>query len=64
MKCQIQHESCGRLRVHLACTHMTLHEADVLEYYIKNTNGVEAVQPCGMESSPSPSWTPRPSPFR
>ena len=44
MKCQIQHESCGRLRVHLACTHMTLHEADVLEYYIKNTNGVEAVQ--------------------
>lgn len=44
MKCQIQHESCGRLRVHLACTHMTLHEADVLEYYIKNTDGVEAVQ--------------------
>ena len=44
MKCQILHESRGRLRVHLACAHMTLHEADVLEYYIKNTDGVEAVQ--------------------
>ena len=44
MKCQILHESRGRLRVHLACTHMTLCQADVLEYYIKNTDGVEAVQ--------------------
>ena len=44
MKCQILHESRGRLRVHLACTHMTLRQADVLEYYIKNTDGVEAVQ--------------------
>ena len=40
MKCQILHESRGRMRVHLACAHMTLHQADVLEYYLKNIAGV------------------------
>ena len=44
MKCLILHESRGRLRVHLACSHMTLHEADVLEYYLKNIAGVESVK--------------------
>ena len=44
MKCQILHESRGRLRVHMARARMTLHEADILEYYIKDTAGVEAVQ--------------------
>ena len=40
MKCQILHESRGRMRVHLVCAHMTLHQADVLEYYLKNIAGV------------------------
>ncbi len=44
MKCQILHESRGRLRVHMARARMTLREADILEYYIKDTAGVEAVQ--------------------
>ncbi len=40
MKCQILHQSAGRLRVHLDRTHMTLHEADILEYYLKSIDGV------------------------
>ena len=40
MKCQILHQSAGRLRVHLDRTRMTLHEADILEYYLKNIDGV------------------------
>ena len=43
MKCTILHESCGRLRVHLHCARMTLHEADVLEYYLRGVAGVTAV---------------------
>ena len=43
MKCQILHESAGRMRVHLQCARMSLHEADILEYYLKNTDGVTAV---------------------
>ena len=43
MKCKIMHESSGRLRVHLNCVRMTLHQADVLEYYLKNVSGVTAV---------------------
>ena len=44
MKCLIQHESRGRLRVHLAVSRMNLHEADVLEYYLKAVSGVESVK--------------------
>lgn len=44
MKCLIQHESRGRLRVHLAVSRMSLHEADVLEYYLKAVSGVESVK--------------------
>ena len=40
MKCSILHESSGRMRVHLHCGRMTLRQADVLEYYLKNEPGV------------------------
>ena len=40
MKCQILHQSAGRLRVHLDRTRMTLREADILEYYLKSIDGV------------------------
>ena len=36
MKCRILHESMGRLRVHLMQGHMTLDQADILEYYLKS----------------------------
>ena len=44
MKCQILHESRGRLRAHLSCSRMTLRQADVLEYYLKHATGAETVQ--------------------
>ena len=40
MKCSILHESSGRMRVHLHCGRMTLRQADVLEYYLKNEPNV------------------------
>ena len=43
MKCKILHESAGRIRVHLNCRRMTLHQADVLEYYLRRVVGVRAV---------------------
>ena len=43
MKCKILHESAGRIRVHLNCRRMTLHQADVLEYYLRNMDGVREV---------------------
>ena len=44
MKCTILHESAGRLRVHLCCARMTLHQADVLEYYLRSQGGVRSVK--------------------
>lgn len=44
MKCVILHESRGRLRVHLACTRMTLSQADILEYYMRSVPGVADVK--------------------
>ena len=44
MKCRILHESRGRIRVHLACRTMSLREADILEYYLKDVAGVESVK--------------------
>ena len=44
MKCTILHESPGRLRVHLQCPAMTLHQADVLEYYLRAVDGVSDVK--------------------
>ncbi len=43
MKCKILHESSGRMRVHLHCGTMSLKQADVLEYYLKNQSGVSDV---------------------
>ena len=44
MKCTIQHELPGRLRVHLCCGRMTLSQADVLEYYLLSVEGVKSVK--------------------
>ena len=44
MRCTILHESPGRLRVHMHCAHMTLHQADVLEYYLRAVPGVKEVK--------------------
>ena len=44
MKCSILHESAGRLRVHLHCGYMTLHQADVLEFYLRSIGGVTEVK--------------------
>ena len=44
MKCNILHESARRLRVHLHCGYMTLHQADVLEYYLRSISGVTEVK--------------------
>ncbi len=43
MKCQILHAAPGRLRVHMMQKHMSLAQADVLEYYLKNIDGVTDV---------------------
>ena len=44
MKCTILHDIPGRLRVHLHCGSMTLHQADVLEYYLRGIGGVTEVK--------------------
>ena len=43
MKCNILHESPNRLRVHLHCDRMSLHEADLLEYYLRSVDSVTEV---------------------
>ena len=35
MKCQILHSSKSRMRVHIMNNRMTLHQADMLEYYLR-----------------------------
>lgn len=44
MKCKILHTSAGRIRVHLCVNGMTLRQADVLEYYIRNIDGIMDVK--------------------
>ena len=44
MKWKILHESKGRLRVRAEVAHMTLREADIVEYYIRNIPGVLEVK--------------------
>ncbi len=44
MKCEILHESRGRMRVHLCVCRMTLAQADVAEYYLRALAGVTSVQ--------------------
>ena len=43
MKCLVLHESQGRLRVHLCINRMSLHSADILEYYLRGVAGVTGV---------------------
>ena len=40
MKCKILHETRGRIRVHMHQNHMTLEQADILEYYLRAVEGV------------------------
>ena len=44
MKCTILHESKGRMRVRMAQKHMSLSQADILEAYLKGTDGVTDVK--------------------
>ena len=44
MKCNILHETPGRMRVHLALRRMSLREADLLEYDLKGIAGVVSVK--------------------
>lgn len=44
MKCKILHETRGRLRIHAMQKSMTLDEADILEYYLRNVDGVTDVK--------------------
>ncbi len=44
MKCKILHESKGRMRIHLMCRRMTLAQADVLEYYLRNFINISQVK--------------------
>ena len=44
MKCKIMHESKGRIRLHLMCSRVTLAQADILEYYLRNLSNVSQVK--------------------
>lgn len=44
MKCKILHESRGRLRVRLVQKRMTLDQADQVEYYLRQVQGVAEVK--------------------
>ena len=44
MKCQILHECRGRIRVHILNGEMTLHQADILEYYLRSKPFTERVK--------------------
>ena len=44
MKCRIKAQSSGRIRVHAEISSMSLQEADILEYYLRNVSGVGTVK--------------------
>lgn len=44
MKCRIKAQSRGRMRVHAEIGRMSLREADVLEYYLRDVPGVRKVK--------------------
>ncbi len=44
MKCTVLHNSDNRIRVHLEVYRMSLAQADVLEYYLRNVSGVTDVK--------------------
>ena len=44
MKCRIKAETRGRIRIHACVDRMSLQEADVLEYYLRSIDAVDAVK--------------------
>lgn len=40
----VLHESKGRLRIHLALTYMSLHDADLLEYKLRSISKVRDIK--------------------
>lgn len=44
MKCKILHESAGRMRIHVMQNRMSLAQADILEYTLRNIEGVTDVK--------------------
>ena len=44
MKCRIKAETGGRIRIHAEISRMSLQEADILEYYLRNVTGVTNVK--------------------
>lgn len=44
MKCIIKHDIKGRIRVHLAQSRMTYEQADILQYYLENLEGVRSAK--------------------
>ena len=44
MKFKILHETHRRMRIHLMVKRMTMEQADLLEYYLRNTDGVTDVK--------------------
>ena len=44
MRAKILHESAGRIRVRVQQKHMTLEQADLLEYYFRKQDGIKDVQ--------------------
>ncbi len=44
MECVIKHDIPGRLRIHAVKKCMSLHEADILEYYLRAVTGVKEVK--------------------
>ena len=44
MKAKILHESAGRIRVRVQQKHMTLEQADLLEYHFRKQDGIKDVQ--------------------
>ena len=44
MRAKILHESAGRIRVRVQQKHMTLEQADLLEYYFREQDGIKDVQ--------------------
>ena len=44
MRCTVLHECKGRLRVHIMRPYMSLHQADILEYYLRAKPFVKTVK--------------------
>ncbi|MBQ9179317.1 MAG: heavy metal translocating P-type ATPase, partial [Firmicutes bacterium] len=44
MESVIKHDIPGRLRIHAVKNRMSLHEADILEYYLRAVTGVKEVK--------------------